>query len=106
MAATDGNIALDPTTSEFLSPKEFAGRSGLSLSTVHRRLAADDIPHLQLGGRRHRLLIPCAALTAAITTHQQPEAGTCSSSAHPETHTGIAAPSHLSGRRPRWKRLQ
>jgi excisionase family DNA binding protein len=37
------------TSTEFLSPSEGARRLGLSRSTVHRRIAAGDLPAVRLG---------------------------------------------------------
>jgi len=50
--------------SEFVSPAQFSSLTGLSLSTVWRRLAAGDIPKVQPGGRRCRVLIPRPALAS------------------------------------------
>jgi excisionase family DNA binding protein len=55
----------DPTSAncDSVSPKEFAARSGLSLSTVRRYLADGRLPSVQHGGRRCRVLIPLSILT-------------------------------------------
>jgi hypothetical protein len=49
-------------SSTHLSPKQFSELSGLSLATVHRYLRCGRLPYTQLGGRRHRILIPFDAL--------------------------------------------
>lgn len=41
----------------FLSPEEFAGRKGLSVTTVRRRIKDGSLPYEQLGGKRHRIVI-------------------------------------------------
>ena len=48
----------------FLSPAEYSSRSGLSLSTVSRYLAAGLLPKVQPGGPRCRVLIPIEALNS------------------------------------------
>jgi excisionase family DNA binding protein len=52
----------DAAEREYLSPREFVARSGLSLATVRRYLADGRLPSVQPGGRRCRMLIPVAAL--------------------------------------------
>jgi hypothetical protein len=47
---------------DHLSPKQFSDRTGLALKTVYRRLDDGTLPRVQLGGRRHRILIPADAL--------------------------------------------
>ena len=50
---------------EYLSPDEFARTTGLSPSTVRRRLIDGALPYLQPGGPRSRVLIPRTALVIA-----------------------------------------
>ena len=47
---------------DFLSPQEFAAKSGISLVSVRRYIAAGRLPSVQPGGRRCRVLIPQSAL--------------------------------------------
>jgi excisionase family DNA binding protein len=58
----------DPDASDrvFLAPAEFARRTGLSLATVRRYIAAGRIPVAQPGGFRSRLLIPHDAISLPL----------------------------------------
>lgn len=47
-----------------ISVQEFSELSGLAEITVRRRLRKGLIPFTQQGGRKHRILIPIAALHA------------------------------------------
>jgi len=42
----------------YLTFKEFIGRCPLSPSTIRRRIKDGSIPHVQPGGKGHRVLIP------------------------------------------------
>ena len=61
---------------EFLSPKEFAPRHDLSISTVRRYVKDGRIPADQPGGRRHRILIPIDALTQSGKASKTPSDAT------------------------------
>jgi excisionase family DNA binding protein len=50
---------------EYLSVQEFVAYSSLSIATVRRRLKEGKLPHLQFGGKGHRILIPRDALQAS-----------------------------------------
>ena len=52
----------DAPAAAFVSPAEYAARTGLSRATVTRRLKDGALPRLQPGGPRTRVLIPVAAL--------------------------------------------
>ena len=52
----------DTSCQKYLSPKEFAARTGISLATVRRYLKSGRVVAHQPGGRRHRVLIPADAL--------------------------------------------
>lgn len=79
---------------EYFSPMEFARLTGLSLSTVHRRIRDKSLPVLQLGGPRTAIRIPRAALLRA---HEPP-----SSSEPPAPSLTEAPPKRRRGPRPRW----
>ncbi|WP_020471427.1 winged helix-turn-helix domain-containing protein [Zavarzinella formosa] len=79
---------------EFLSPAEYARRSGLSKATVSRRLKDGSLPRLQPGGPGTRVLIPAAALQ--IPASPVPKA--LDSRPNPAPHDRPRGP------RPAWKR--
>lgn len=82
----------------YCSPTEFSQRSGLSVVTVRRYLRSGLLPFVQLGGRRHRILIPCDA----IERFRQPPAAEPRVGADPSSEPSKATP--LSGPVPRWLR--
>jgi excisionase family DNA binding protein len=79
-----------------LSPKQFSQRSGLALKTVYRRLHDGDLPFLQFGGRRHRILIPRTALDLV-----QP-AKSSGPTPSPTAVPSVGEPAPKCGRKPRW----
>jgi hypothetical protein len=85
---------------EWLSPGEFAEHSGLSPATVQRRLAAGDLPKVQPGGPRCRVLIPRTALNDLAARGKNPAAVIF------EFKPSAAAPQddRLAGPPPRWKK--
>jgi hypothetical protein len=85
----DANVA----PKNFLSPAEFAAFSGLSLATVHRRLADGTLPKVQLGGKGCRITIPRSCLDASRAAKPTPN------------HSPVSASTTRvkSGRRPRWQ---
>lgn len=76
-----------------LSPREFVELSGLSLATVHRRLADGSIPKIQFGGKRCRILIPRSALNSTITANQPATAKPAAAERASRVRSGM---------RPRW----
>ena len=82
----------------FLGIKDFASYSGLSESTIRRRIRDGSLPRRQLGGKGKRILIPAAAL-------EMLEAAIARSLPFPPDDP---APSNsaisLPGRRPAWLR--
>lgn len=62
MIATSQPTASSERSSNRLSIKEYAKQTGLSVSTVRRRVASGDLPSEQLGGKRRRILIPASTL--------------------------------------------
>jgi excisionase family DNA binding protein len=78
---------MDSAPVNFLTVDQFCAVTGFSKATVNRLLAAGDLPKLQPGGPRCRLLIPASAL--AVEKQAAPSA----SAAHPP---------RLAGRRPQW----
>ncbi|OWK39761.1 helix-turn-helix domain-containing protein [Fimbriiglobus ruber] len=80
----------------YCSPTEFSRRSGLSVVTVRRYLRSGLLPFVQLGGRRHCILIPCDA----IERFQLPSTAQPSAEADPSSKPSKSAP--LSGPVPRW----
>ncbi|WP_254509345.1 hypothetical protein [Anatilimnocola floriformis] len=77
-----------------VSPAKFSELSGLSLATVHRRLADGTLPKKQYGGKRCRVLIPLSALCSQ--TRDQQAAVTAS-----KANQNIVQPVR-SGKAPRW----
>lgn len=87
---------MEPTN--YCSPKEFSRLSGLSIVTVRRYLRSGLLPFVQLGGRRHRILIPCDALGRfrhPPTDQPQPKT---------ELKGEVSKSTPLSGPMPRWLR--
>lgn len=84
---------------EFLSPAEFATRSGLSESTVRRRVRDGTLPHRQPGGKRSRIVIPHDALVGP----HQPTGATRPTADQINSH-GQQKPRSLSGPKPLWQR--
>jgi hypothetical protein len=90
---------------EFLSPAEFALFSGLSLSTVSRRLAAGDIPKIQPGGPRCRVLIPRWALDSVMALAIQDQGAAKREGDRGDRQKALGIP-RLSGPQPRWKQTK
>src|SRR4051794_28418383 len=89
--------------SRYVSLKEFSRLTGLSLTTLRRRVKDGSLPCKQLGGRRCRLLIPRDALetldkSVAATSSDAELATTTDGSILPATTTRQPLP----GPRPRW----
>ena len=59
---TPGSNSAIGRTSEYASPDEFAGLTGLSMATVRRYLRDGRLPKVQPGGKRCRVMIPRDAL--------------------------------------------
>jgi hypothetical protein len=77
------------------SPQEFAALSGLSLSSVWRRIADGSLPCDQPGGPRHRRLIPIFALTGIFQSEKQPSVSYAE-------NTAKATKGKLPGPKPNW----
>jgi hypothetical protein len=88
---------------QFLSPQEFSRASGLSLATVHRYLKNGRLPFRQPAGARGRILIPVAALAAAVAGSEQPRPVAPTSESYTLAHPPIGS-TRLPGPRPRWTR--
>ena len=84
---------------DWLTPKQFAGYSTLSLPTVRRRLKANQLPHVQLGGFRCRILIHKSAL-AQLSSDKLNNP----SNAPPNVAPASQPDKELPGPLPRWKR--
>jgi hypothetical protein len=84
----------------YCSPAEFSRRSGLSVATVRRYLRRGLLPHVQPGGRRHRILIRCDA----AEQFRHPPAAQPRAEADPPD--APSKPTPLSGPVPRWLRDQ
>ncbi len=80
---------------QYLSPAEFADLSGLSLSSVHRRIADRSLPFIQPGGKRKAIRIPRTALEALQPTRAVPDSEPADSSVSAKTK-----PRH----QPHWQR--
>jgi excisionase family DNA binding protein len=50
---------------QLLTVQEVVDRTGLSVATVRRRIRAQSLPFLQIGGKNKRILIPITALSPA-----------------------------------------
>ena len=81
-----------------LSIQEFSALSGLSAVTVRRRLRAGLLPFTQLGGRKHRILIPAAALLAMQPSAAERPPNPPERPAEPSPKTPPPGP------KPRWMR--
>jgi hypothetical protein len=85
-----------------LSPKEFAAATGFSLATVHRRLAKNQLPKFQPGGKRTRILIPLDAFSGNQPEATQPPADQRADDTAANGAPACAEKNHLSGRKPGW----
>lgn len=84
----------------YLSIKQFAELSGLSVATIRRRLWDGSISSHQPGGRKKKRLIPADALK---TLH--PCAGaTISGTAGSANPSDVRLPQTRRGRQPSWKK--
>ena len=115
--ANDGNttvVAVNAVRSRtHLSVQEYAKATGLSLSTVRRRVKDGSVPVLQLGGKCHRVLIPMGAIEHTGATGQlgaEAEPGPDLSERADHAVGGAATlplatqkPSRIPGPSPRWK---
>jgi excisionase family DNA binding protein len=50
---------------EYVAPKEYAGRVGVSVQTIYRRIAAGRLPVVRIGRRGLRIHVPAARDTTA-----------------------------------------
>ena len=84
------------------SPLEFAEWSGLSISTVRRRLKDGTIDSEQPGGFRTRIYIPVDAL---LLSHSDDDLDGASDDSGESEDTGEDTPQtdRISGPRPKWK---
>jgi hypothetical protein len=92
------------STRLYLSPREFAAHSGLSLATVHRYLKSGKLPAVQPGGFRARILIPLRSLGERSPELPAPYVATAdcvsdSDAVKSDDTTRIPGPP------PRWKRM-
>lgn len=94
----------------YLTVQQFADLSGLSLSTIRRRIRDGSITHAQPGGKRRRILIPVGALE-----HRQhcPSASHEARNENPNEQVNVADPGQPSpperpipGPSPKWQRTQ
>lgn len=93
------DTASELSSKDLLSPQEFASFTGMSLATVHRYLKAGTLPKIQVGGKRHRVLIPLNALQHVTAGCDKKPVFETSDSPKPETPTAKAP---RRGRPPRW----
>lgn len=103
-----------PTTSSsnsqtYLTIAQFCEQSGLSASTVRRRIQDGSLPVIQFGGKGKKLLIPGTAISLAVGTgdkHSSLITGTTNArvaASDPDTTT-ITEVSARPGPLPRWQR--
>jgi excisionase family DNA binding protein len=83
------------TPPHYLSVEEFVAATGLSESTVRRRIKDGSLPVCQPGGRKSRLLIPRDALARPV----EPRAA---AAPPPPTRPPGPDPPSLAGPRPGW----
>jgi hypothetical protein len=95
---------LEGSPRKFISPTVYSALTGLSMATVRRRLSTKQIPSLQPGGRRSRVLIPLDALQASAEEAGSVQAAKGSSGplTTGEPKSAIEQQIHLPGPRPRW----
>ncbi|WP_339745343.1 hypothetical protein [uncultured Rubinisphaera sp.] len=60
-------------SSSFFSINEFVAKTGMSLSTVHRRIRGGDIQTYQPGGPKTRILIPAEELNTSYSHRSSTE---------------------------------
>ena len=87
-----------PTPTHYLSVEEFGAVTGLSVSTVRRRIRDGSLPVFQPGGKKSRILIPGGVLTDR--SRQEPVA----TPPEPAAASPTPSPPTLAGPRPRWTR--
>ena len=85
------------------SIKEFAKRSGMSISTVRRRIKDGSLPIVQLGGPSCLLTIPADALRQIYYGNHLKEEETTSEKDVAEKTSTFSEPDSLSGPKPKWK---
>ena len=107
MMATDRKAQASPAGGVYVSPREFARLSGLSLATIHRYVKCGKLPCCQPGGRRARLLIPIDALQGLAlqspSTERAPAAQVSPMATAP-IRNELPGPTRLAGPVPRWMR--
>lgn len=84
--------------SNYLSPAEVHALTGLSIATVRRRISDGTLPVVQLGGKKHRILIPRTALDQLNTHASTPVDSSAESTPTPPVNAPLAGP------RPKWMR--
>ncbi len=104
MTNTGDDVSSANQTENFLSPKDFAAFSGLSLTTVRRYLAAGKIACIQLGGHRHRQLISVDALSQIETVSGTPQVSKQHSQIQQTPSVPVADAAQRSGPLPRWRK--
>lgn len=88
----------------FVTPQEFAERSGLSMSSVRRYLADGRLPKSQPGGPRCRVLIPVDALQQTSPKSVLHETASRAVNPSAEAAPGGATSHDLSGPQPEWRK--
>ena len=90
---------------DYISPAEFVSVTGISMSTVRRYLRSGQLPKIQPGGHRCRVLIPRDALESYRNQTAVPED---TAKWQPETNTkavdssGPTNAPNYRGQTPRW----
>lgn len=88
---------------EYLKLKDFVDLSGLSESTIRRRVRDGTLAAVQIGGKGKKLLFPIDALERMDSNVSSELPGPNSDCSGPSKNTG--APAEIpSGPRPRWAR--
>lgn len=96
----------EPDPRDFISPGEFAERSGLSLATVKRYLARGDLPKYQPGGKACRVLIPRQALESFASSSGIGTAPPASDLNEGDASDSETKQPRRRGPRPRWRRSE
>jgi hypothetical protein len=88
---------------KYVSPNDYVKLTGLSLSTVHRRLAMNQIPKFQPGGPGTRILIPADFAEELLTDIEQTGVSQSESpAATANLAPDLARRDALAGRKPLW----
>ena len=89
-------LAPDVISPVFFTPEQMAMITGLSLSTIWRRIRDGSMPFVQPGGRRKRVLIPRTFLDQLDTQRQSDEHEVVGKPINPLRRRGCRQPAWIS----------